>query len=142
MEWLNKDVFGRLNVLQADIDRIMHDKAVSENCRKLGYVCVENPAAAFTRDARAGRFDGISDEAYQVLQVNAEGTALFWRDRQDIRIDYRDLYLRLIPLLAEALSVLDRMLEMDRIPKELQYDCEAWTRRFTDIKDSGEGAYE
>ena len=58
------------------------EKYLCEVSKGRGYREHENPAVRFTRDAKAGKFNKLSDESYEIQLHEVEDMSAFWLNQQ------------------------------------------------------------
>lgn len=85
----------------------------------LGVLQIENPAIVFTRNAKAGLYDCISDAEYNRMLAIVEHIALLWRNNGDIpEGKSTQPHLNVMVLLANAIEMIGQMhMQLQQFPR-------------------------
>lgn len=135
MKYLSIATHRKLTHLQNSIDDIIFDRNTADNCKELDYVNLTNPSVKFTEDAKAGEYDGLSDEEYNLVwqQVSNESKNL-WKNCGYIETNYRKLHLELIRALTQVNDILDKLLRLDNTTERQEKERKELEKQMKEVR--------
>lgn len=107
---LKYDVNSDGIIVNAQFDGLTGSEPVTSLKQALGLLQVENPAVIFTKDAKDGVYDHISDKEYYRMLSAVEAISLLWRYEGDQPKDKSTQpRMNVMTLLANAIEMISKM---------------------------------
>ena len=104
---VDRSMLEKLSVLNKSLEDLMFNRELYDACNAAGDVRVVNPAVVFTKKAKAGEFDVLSDDEYERALDDVEKLSVLFHSEDCIDLQFAANYYDLrdkVMILQKSLS--------------------------------------